>query len=255
MKKRILGIAFLLCVALMLPAAAQKAEQPKEERGDKMITRTYELKHVSSKSIERLARPYILEYGFLEGNPLITVTMLRENVKAFEDLLARLDRPKTNIHFRIFTVRATSGGESSQEDMLADLQGVVNELKKVLGYKSFTLDGVSSVLLADGSRYNELELNSHVDDLFLSLMNVNLVRSEDGKFAVNLGVELREKFNNIVVEQDRKVIDRKLIGVEQMKIQEGGYLVVGVSKMDTARDSNVNKMGDALVLVINATVQ
>ncbi len=249
MKKTFFWGFLLLSTALLLSAQAeQKTDENQGERNGKVLTRTYELRHVSARSIRSIISPYILQMGQSDASSCVVVTLYEKNVKPFEELLARLDQPKKNIRFRIFTVIASNRAAARPSELHPDLEGVVDELKKVLGYKTYRLDGVSSLMAADGSEQNELDLNSQIDDLQFILYNVTLSRSEDdNKMMIKAGLVLREQFGGIIVEKDRKVINRQLIRVDSMQLREDGYLVAGVSRL--------GKDGDALVLVINATVQ
>jgi len=257
MKKSILSVMMVLYFFLMQAAfAGQNGDDKKNTAHSDVITKTFELRHTTPQAINALIKPYVYQVGFERGSSFLVVTLRKENLKAFEDLLAKLDQPRKNIHFRIFTVIASNSELAKQSEMHPDLQGVLTELKKVLGYKTYTLDGVSTLIVSDGSDNNELELNSSIDDLMISLFDVNLTCSGEKKqYTVRSGLMLREKFAGVLVEKDRQVIDRKLMYVESMQLVEGGYIVAGVSKIDTPGPSIRNTLGDALVLVINATVQ
>lgn len=244
MNKHIYWGVLLLCTLMVLPCAAAGSDQD-----NSVTTKTYELRYVSARSIRSIINPYILQAGHQDGSPLMVVTLRKENIKALEDLLTKLDQPKQNIAFRIFTVIASlKPNDKPTQPMHPDLKNVIEELSKVLGYKTYRLDGVSTLIVQDGAERNELELNSQVDDLNLTLYAVNLSRGETpDKKLIRAGMQLREVFGGVIVEKDRQVINRTLLTVDQVQLKEGGYLVAGVSKLGSD--------GDALVLVINATVE
>lgn len=248
MKKNIFWGVLLVCVLMILPLAAQKEDAGGQNRDGKTVTRTYELRHVTARMIRPIINPYIYQIGSNDGSSIIVVTLSEKNVKAFEDLLGKLDRPRRNINFRIFTVIASNRADAKPTDLHPDLQGVVDELKKVLGYRSYRLDGVSTFMVMNGSDQNELELNSQVDDLYLKLYNVKISGAENSnEMTINLGLVLQEQFGNVIVPEGQKTVNRQLIRVDSLQLKEGGYLVAGVSKL--------GENNDALVLVINAAVQ
>lgn len=248
MKKNIFWGVLLVCVLMILPLAAQKEDAGGRNPDGKTVTRTYELRHVTASSIRSILEPYIQQIGYSHGSQYMVITMYEKNVKAFEDLLGKLDRPRRNINFRIFTVIASNRADAKPTDLHPDLQGVVDELKKVLGYRSYRLDGVSTFMVMNGSDQNELELNSQVDDLYLMLYDVMISGAENSnEKMIKLGLVLREQFGNVIVPADQKAINRQLIRVDSLQLKEGGYLVAGVSKL--------GENNDALVLVINAAVQ
>lgn len=240
-------VPMLLCLLLTLSLAAQKNDISRKSSDSEVVTKTYELKNVSPDSIDKIISPYILTIGKERGSQIMVVTLPQYHVKAFEALLARLDQPKKSISFRVFTVIASNRADVKAAEVHPDLEQVLGEMRSVLGYKKYELDGVSTLMVSEGSKWNEVILNSRFDDLVLKLGNVSLSLAEDGKSVlVGSSLQLREKFGGIIVDRDRQVVDRDLLGVEKMQLREGGYLVAGVSRM--------GKEGDALVLVINATV-
>jgi hypothetical protein len=257
MKKSILFLT-VLCLGMWLVAKdnRQTGDVSKDDWTRTMITKTYELKNVSPNSIRKIIQPYVIEIGSHPGNQIMAVKLFKANEKALEDLISKLDRPKKAICFRIFTLLASNSSVQIDGDMHPDLKEVVAEISQVLGYKQYLLDGVSTLTVNDGSDRNELILNSKIDDLVFFLYDVALGQSEDGKsHVISTGLELREKFGGIILEKDRQVIDRRLLSIDRMQIKEKGYLVAGVSRLDSPGPGKRGQMGDALVLVINATVE
>ncbi len=247
MKKAL--IALILMLALLGPVLAANQEKGKESTAadQKLVIRTYQLKSVDPRDIEDLVAPFVLQRRSDPVSKFLVVTLIPENVKALEELLAKLDVEKPQVTFRIFTLLASqkAGGPALEVPELAE---VVANLRQVLGFKGYALDGVSAITVRSGSRYNQLELNSTICGLTLDLERVTVDAGEGGKRRVRLGLNLKILPNaEMVLNKDQAIVSHQLIRTEQTMIAENGTLVAGVSKVGDA--------GDALVLVIQASIQ
>ena len=251
MKKSMLVFVLVLLVGLIMPLAGQekkKAEAGGDHEG-KVVQKTYELKHVSPASIHGIISPYILQLGQGQGSSIMVVTLREANTKALEDLLNKLDQPKKSIRFRVFTVIASNQSPDRSADLHPELQAVVGELRQVLGYKNYQLDGVSLMTVSEGARFSEMMLNSKSGNLRLSFSEVNISDDSAQGRVVSTGLTLDNKGNsgNTIIGKDQQVLSQRLISIEKSQLREGGYLVAGVSSLGSG--------GDALVLVINAEIE
>lgn len=240
MKKLIIFVLIILFI-LTNSTFAQKTEKQKKEGPKRKtsssysnaVTKTYFLKHISPREVQKALRYYFFNASILESKKMITVRIAKENIAQFEQLLKKIDVEKKTITFRIFTVIASqkpNGGKIENKD----LKGVIKELKNVLSFKSFKLDGVSLLSLKEGSNHNRVDLSSNFDGLELTLRNVNLVKLPNKTYSIDIGELRLDEFNNRLLET-------------KISIKENGYLVAGVSK--------IGKNGNSLVLIINAKIK
>jgi hypothetical protein len=149
---------------------------------------------------------------------------------------------------------ASQEGKSS-EITNKDLRNVLDELKKVLSFKAFHLDGVSALTVKDGQEYSRLQLSSNYS-LDFRLLGVNIKKTKAGERTVGFHFELNrdtEKPATKLLESNRKKTitstgtKRVTLLESETSVKENGYLVAGVSK--------IGKNGNSLVLVINAVIQ
>jgi hypothetical protein len=220
----------------------EPAKEKEQSSGLDIVTKTYSLKYASPEMIRDTLRNYIRECSFNRKGNMMTVRIDRENIPKFEELLNQMDVEKKKILFRIFTVIASQENKSS-EIQNKDLQLVLGELRRVLSFKSFRLDGVSAITVTDGQRYSKLLLSSH-SSLMLGLMEVSIKGDEPGHKIINFRFELNQIFHP-TGQDNGKTSYQSLIETET-SVKENGYLVAGVSKIGN---------GDSLVLVINAEIK
>lgn len=216
------------------PAPGAAADKP----GDmELVTRSYSLKHVTPATVCHSLGLYLFDRSFEDGSPALTVKLPRKDVAAFEAELRKLDVPKRSILLRVFTVVAAREGKGGAIEN-RDLKRVLEEVSRLLNFKSYTLDGASAVTVKDGTRYGELLLASDtMANLRLQFGQVALVTGTDGRRAVRLSLNLS---------QQQKDGEGKLLGSET-EVAENGYLVAGVSRLGGG--------GQSLVLVINAEIK
>ncbi len=258
MKKKIFWV-LLLVSCLLAPAFAQEKANAAEQKPvakteeQRAITKTYELKFINPEEAKEILRPYFWQYSLSPSLKLLTVTIPKENIAAFEELLRKIDIEKRNIQFRIFTIIATNkGNEQTIENK--DLKMVLDELKKVLSFKNYYLDGTSAINIKDGSRNATLTLSANASQLRMEFFTILVETNARNERMFRFGFEIREldpvtpwatvQQNGTVTSQQ---VWRTLIETSSTSIKEKGYLVAGVSK--------IGKDGDSLVLVINAEIK
>ena len=234
---------FVLNVVGYIYAGEQGEEQKSKETQPPRdtVTKTYVLKNLTSRSVPQALTQYVWRKSYDNVGNMLTVTMARENVVKFEELLKQLDVEKKKILIRIFTVIASRANKGSDiQDK--ELKQVLNELQKVLSFNSYILDGVSAITVMEDQSYSSLALSSQ-SPLRFDIERIRIQGDKPGERSAAFEFSLKQKqdvFNN-----NGKIPYEELIASET-SIKEKGYLVAGVSK--------IGKDGDSLVLIINAEI-
>jgi hypothetical protein len=236
--KKIFLIVLLVLGFAFLPAMAQEQKtQPAAEKAgpEEVVTKTYTLHFVSPEFIKDSLRIYIFNCSFGEGSNVISVAMHKKNVAAFEEQLRKLDVEKKNIQLRIFTVIAAKEGKSDTIEN-KELKRVLVEVSNLLNFKSYVLDGASTITVKDGAEFSRLALSSSMsENLQFDFKGISVSTGSSGKRSVKLDFWLIQTGNK-----------QELLR-SQTEIAENGYLVAGVSR--------IGNDGKSLVLVINAEIK
>jgi hypothetical protein len=253
-KLLILLLMVLFMVSGLIPNNKSTQKKDTERAHEKVLTKTYVLDHIKPMAVEKTLSAYFYRCSYDRNGTMFTVVIPERNRKKFEELLNQLDVEKKSILIRIFTVVASQEGKSS-EITNKDLRNVLDELKKVLSFKAFHLDGVSALTVKDGQEYSRLQLSSNYS-LDFRLLGVNIKKTKAGERTVGFHFELNrdtEKPATKLLESNRKKTitstgtKRVTLLESETSVKENGYLVAGVSK--------IGKNGNSLVLVINAVIQ
>jgi len=244
MKKIIILIIMLLFVISGFGFADSKKpeESKKSTKRPDMVTKTYALKYTRPEVVIKALQQYFGQFSYDDSSNMLTVKIYEDNIPKFEELLKQLDVEKKKVLIRIFTVIASQEGKTGAVQN-KDLQQVLEELQKVLSFKSFRLDGVSAITVKDGQHRSQLLLSSH-SPLLLRLGDVSIRGEKQGQRTINFDFVLRQKTEPFVM-KDGNLVYETLIESET-SVKEKGYLVAGVSKIGN---------GDSLVLVINAEIK
>lgn len=224
MKKVIL---ILLIVILMLAGTFTTSGKETVSSDREPVERTYFLKNVSADFVLKSLRVYILNQSSY-GN-ILSITIRKNKIKKFEELLKKIDVKKKRINFRVFTI---IGSHTGQKEKIKnkDLNKVLNELREVLTISSFKVDGVGSLAVLEGSKRNMIALSSKSGlDLDLMLRNISINKDTSGERSIYFEFHLISFIESTT------------------SIKENGYLVAGVSK--------IGKNGDSLILIINAYIE
>ncbi len=226
MKKK--SLIFLFVILFTAGSFSVFAES-KNNNISKYVKKTYFLKNISAKDAIDTLRIYTETYSLKKN--ILSVEMARKNIGKFEKILKKIDTEKRRISFRIFSVIGSHKKDSSGEKFEnRDLRKVITELKDVLSFKSFKLDGTAFLNVIDGSNFNGVTLPSKTGLLFkLMLGKVNLRKNRSDEDIIYFSFSLSHLMDS------RTFIKNK------------GYLVAGVSKL--------GDNGNALILIINATIQ
>lgn len=263
-KKSVFLIAIFLCV---LPLFCKSGNEYGGLGEDQFITKTYRLQYVTSEQVARILGRYIIEASSPTVVNVITVKILKKDEKEFENLLKQIDikenrekgglfnqilsiprrilgiekrseirvRPTEDykVFLRIFTVIASREERATRIDD-ADLKRVLSELSNLLNFKSYHLDGTSAIVVKNLSSGNYLKLASSIPDLGVRIDDVSMHIGEEGRRVIELGqFELHDSHSMLLS--------------TNTSLNEGGYLVVGITELGNE--------GDSLVLVLNARVQ
>ena len=207
----------------------QKASSDEEE------AKTYTLRYVTPGFIKEALKIYMYTCSFGEGSNLISVILPKKNVVAFEEQLRKLDVEKKTIQLRIFTVIAGKEGRSDTIEN-KDLKRVLAEVSNLLNFKSYVLDGASTITVNEGAGFSTLALSSAMsENLRFDFKGISVLTGSDGKRSVKLEIYLNQTSKK-----------QELLR-SQTEIAENGYLVAGVSR--------IGNDGKSLVLVINAEIK
>lgn len=235
--KKILLVALLVLMFVLLPAITgeQKTQPEADKPGSEEVTKTYTLHYVTPRFIFDSLRIYLRNSSFGEGSNLISVVLDKKNVAVFEEQLRKLDVEKKTILLRIFTIIAGKEGKSDTIEN-KDLKRVLAEVSNLLNFKSYVLDGASTITVKDGAEFSRLALSSSMsENLQFEFKGISVLTGSNGKRSVKLEFWLKQSSNNQVLLSS------------ETEIAENGYLVSGVSR--------IGNDGKSLVLVINAEIK
>jgi hypothetical protein len=228
---------------------ARKAGQAQIEENTPVV-KSYSLKFISASEFMRSAKFYVREYSGTETT--LTVMILKKNIPDFEALLKKLDVEKKNIQFQVYTIVASKDDlperfqsyikSETKEITDKDLKAVLDELKGLWNFKHYWIETPSFLMAKDGSDSIHSKLVSS-RDFELNLRNVQLRGEESGKRIISVG--------EIQLSQSSK---QSLIFTTNITFKEKGYLVVGVSGVQTDW-TWPGERGAALILIISAEIK
>jgi len=250
MKKTLLLIALSLSVVVFvfapsLQAAGAEKAQTNQNQADTYETRTYQLKNITPRDVEAL-KAYYVKSSYTHTGGMITIVIRRDLIAQFEKLLKQLDQPRRSVQLNVFTFLA-SPEKGKLPEVGKDLQDVLKELSKVLAFKSFLLDGTSSLMVQEGQRHGRLLLSSKYElefQLGLFTISNDPVGKRKTRFEFNLkGPYMQTGATDTAKEKKEKTT---LIS-STVTLEENGYLVAGISKL--------GPNGHSLVLILHATIR
>jgi hypothetical protein len=244
------------------------AEQQKTEAGradykqvvDDVVVKTYSLKYIGWREVAEAAKLYV--YASSGSDNTITVRLPKPYIADFEALLKKLDVEKRNIMFRVYTIIAARDNapdiikkpETKDIDN-RDLKVALDELKGLWNFKHYWVDAPSFLTVKDGSGGSHVKLVSGLldyADFGMSMRNVRLSGDEPGKRNVTVGeIKLDLNVNAPNVSRSSTLID-----TQEISVKEKGYLIVGVSGLETGYSGlSTSWSGLALILVISAEIK
>jgi len=227
--KKIIVLLFMVMAPLVCLASNGETQHKTQEP---VVVRTYFLTNISPQRAAEALKPYIFNSSFDTPRKMITVTILERNLETFEKLLHKLDEKRKTIKLRIYTFIGAYEGEPPAPLKNRELDGVIDELRKVLNFQSYILDGTSFITVREGSRFNHLTLSSrqlHPAMREIELDNISIVPGKGTKRNIDLSLDTRFRLQT------------------SLSIPENGYVVAGVSGM---RDKE-----ESLILILNATIE
>lgn len=237
-------------------AAQQKAETARTEARsaeDEIVVRTYSLKYINWRELVNAAKFYLVEWTGQDNT--LTVRILRKNIPDFEAVLKKLDVEKKNVMFRVHTIIAARDNppdffkkpETTTIDN-RDLKIALDEMKGLWNFKHYWVDAPSFLTIKDGAGGSHFKLVSSLldyADFGMYLLNVRVSGDEPGKRVITLG-EIKLELNTNTPNAQR---NSTLIDTQEISLKEKGYLIVGVSGLETGWN------GLALILVISAEIK
>jgi hypothetical protein len=227
-------------------AGAQAAEEEK-------VVKTYSLKYVTWNEVAVAARLYL--YASSGSENTITVGLPKKYIADFEALLKKLDVEKKNIMFRVYTIIAARDNApdiikkpESKEIDNRDLKLALDEIKGLWNFKHYWVDAPSLLTVREGMLVNGFKLVSSLldfADFRMGLIHVRVGGEETGKRVITIGgINLELNVNTPNGTSKSTLIDTK-----ELSLKEDGYLIVGVSGLQTGWS------GLALILVISAEIK
>lgn len=225
----------LLFILLLMVSSTNFAEEQTKvvNPGYQLEVKTYFLEHITPREVEKSLRYYYENLSADRDSNMFTVRIYKDKIPEFEKLLKKIDVEKKRILFRIFTVIASNEGNGDDIGN-KDLKKVLAELKSVLSFSSYKLDGTSMITVKEGSDDHTLTLLTKLPHLALLLYGVKVKGDTVGKRTIDIRNLRLSEYKNILIETETS-------------LNEDGYLVAGVSR--------VGENGDALILVINAQIK
>jgi hypothetical protein len=220
---------------------------------EEKVVKTYPLKYVTWNEVAVAARLYL--YASSGSENTITVGLPKKYVADFEALLKKLDVEKKNIMFRVYTIIAARDNApdiikrpESKEIENRDLKLALDEIKGLWNFKHYWVEAPSLLTVREGMLVNGFKLVSSLlgfADFTMGLIHVRVGGEETGKRIITIGgINLELNVNTPNGTSKSTLIDTK-----ELSLKENGYLIVGVSGLQTGWS------GLALILVISAEIK
>ncbi len=236
MSKKIIIILILLVLILPITLFSSNG---KTSNSSGRITKTYKLKYISPRDVSQILRPYAHRFFYTNSSPYITVVISKNNLKQFEEELRKLDKPKKNILFKVYTIIA-SKQKTGERIKDPELSPVVKEIKSLFSFKSYKLDGISSIIVKERSNYSKIKLTSSYN-LHLIIERAKIEEGEKGKI-INFGFYLKGKKRERYGNEDPY---ETLISSET-SVKNNTFFVAGVSSL--------GKNGNSIILVFKVRI-
>jgi hypothetical protein len=242
--------------AVAASAEPQKAETARAEARsgeDEAVVKTYTVKYIDYHEVLDAARVYLMNSS--GSGDTFTILIRKKYIPDFEAVLKKLDVEKKNIMFRVYTIIAA---RDVAQDILKkpetkdidnrDLRAALDEMKGLWNFKHYWVDAPSFMTVKDGSGGSNLKLVSGLldyADFTMALRHVFVSGDELGKRTITMG-EIKLDLN-VNAPNAQKI--STLIDTQDISLKEKGYLIVGVSGLETGWS------GLALILVISAEIK
>ncbi len=201
-----------------------------------LVVKTYKLKFVSPREVFFVLKSYVVKMNYSPSSPLITVVIEKEKVKGFEEALKKIDVPKKNILYKVYTIIA-SKNENKNGIKEPDIAPVLKEIKSLFSFKSYKLDGFSSIIIKERTPISKIRLASNYN-LYLYIEHPT-IKGASGKreiefeFSLERGKATNKKRSSILLSS-------------KTSVKNNSFFVAGVSSLRGNSDS--------IILVIKAEV-
>ena len=167
------------------------------QRGTRLDTRTYTLKHLDPNTAEQLVGPYI--YGDREGAPgtmsatagALTVRETPDNLDKIQRVLDQYDmpRPDVRLHFQLIEADGFTGTDSA-------IAPVEAQLRKIFQFKGYKLVGEAVLGVTDRSHVRQRLSGGYVIEGDIGWQDATTIRLQDIELrAPKLGTVLATTVN------------------------------------------------------------
>ncbi len=238
---KILGIILILIFlfTLSFSFSSEGLKSKGENSGERIITKTYKLKYITPHEAKKILSSYLLHSTAPRYSQFFTVRIRKRDLNQFEELLRKIDHEKKNVRFKIYTIIA-SKSRNNWKIGNREINEVIRKVNSIFAFKSYKLDGISSVTVKDGAQIAKVKLSSSYNLLF-KIYNM-VINNGDKKRKINLFFSLYKEGGFY----DGKKLKGSTIISSSTSMNDNGYFIAGVSKL--------GNNGDSLILVIKATV-
>ena len=238
MNKKVFIVTFLVLLIGTVFLVSANTNRKIKSRNDVITTKTYELKFISPSEASEILSPYVYRTTYSSGSQFLTVSLPKQNLQKFEEVLRKIDKDKKIILFKIYTIVASK--ERLKSNITAsELKPVVKEISTLFSFKSYKLDGVSSITVKEGT-YTKIKLSSSYDlILYIIKPHVRVVKNET---RVEFSFDLRKlKIGTMVAKNPEQTIISS-----STYIKNNRFFIAGVSSLANTKNS--------IILIIKVTV-
>lgn len=158
--------------------------------GQKLETRTFELRHLTESAAEDIIEPYVYEDrpnapGKVQtAGRLITVRETRDNLDRIARVLEQFDRPRENVRLQFQIIRANGAGPAD-----SSIAAIESQLRRLFRFSGYRLVAQASTV---NSGQNEFQVRTssgnELYDIVGELQNVHVSGdSGSARLTVRLG--------------------------------------------------------------------
>jgi hypothetical protein len=236
-KKFFITVILILFVSTMLLISANTNNGAKSN--DEIITKTYELKYISPYEAKKILSSYLFHSTAPKDSPFFTVRIRKQDLKQFEEILKKIDHERKNVRFKIYTIIASKNKNNWKIDN-REISEVINKINSIFSFKSYKLDGISSITVKDGTGEAKVKLSSNYN-LFFRIRRM-VINNNNNNPKIDFYFSLYKERSIY----KGKRMEGSTILSSSTCMNNNGYFIAGVSKL--------GNNGDSLILVIKATV-
>lgn len=235
MKKLFTASFMAVFLVFSLTAAFSQENKPQTVKMRKEIVK---LKFIRAQDASILLRPFAsrdvqMQITWSPSNEsLMVISDYPEIVEKMLDILKEIDVKPVDLLFTVQLVLGSESGEGKTDEYLQN-DPIVNELKKLLRYKTFTLLDTNLMRTLD-QRRAEITLGKNTE--FNLRISPKYVKEEKEEI-IQMEVRLNRKDQQTYFTPDQKPVTTSgwtTLIETQLTMKSGDKTVVGVSKLDGA---------------------